>query len=151
MEVSSEIVNLIETLNMEPILSVLYSRECLHDKEAGIRITFDSEICFKALNNHLIRPQVNQALGPRDKVIMEIKASKARPEWLKRLIRESGLKRARFSKYCHGVELLYPDELDQSHQTIKTGLKSDKGVPEYARVHDEFAELFPVSRFCRVL
>lgn len=143
-QISDEITQTIKSLKMEIILSVLYGRECLYNNNAGLRITFDSDLRVQATRNNLIRPECNQAGWPANKVIVEIKTSKARPNWLNQLVKEFDLRRQSFSKYCYSVERLYLNGMNQSDVLNKNEQKNEEGVPIYAGISDEFAELFSI-------
>ena len=144
-EISNEITQTLERLKMQPVLFALYGRECLQDKQNGIRITFDSDLYFQATRNDFITPERNMSFGPKNKIIMEIKTSQKKPTWLNRLTDRFELKSESFSKYCYGVEALYLDYFNQHKQIVENEFTENKGVLEDVGIDNELLHYFQID------
>lgn len=144
-QISGEISRKIERLHMRPILFALYGRECLQDRQSGVRITFDSDLYFQATDNDFIRPERNLAFGPKDKIIVEVKTSQEKPTWLNDLIQQFDLKSVSFSKYCYGVEALYLNLFKQPSNVLDPQIAEHKGASNHVGIDKELAHYLQLN------
>ena len=92
--------------NLLPSSIVRYERQAFIGTEydPGLRITFDTDLCFQSQRLHLHEePAYLRMLSP-GQVVMEIKLNERIPNWLTELIAVQNLKLVRISKYCRSVE-----------------------------------------------
>jgi hypothetical protein len=97
----------IESCRLKPVIQIEYQRESFEDVNKIVRITFDRNLRFEAFENSFMKPVREFHIYPLNGIIMETKTIRKRPDWLKVLISEYGLKKQSFSKYCTSVESIY--------------------------------------------
>ena len=109
-----------DALLLNPVLTVGYQRLCLRDQNTGERISFDLNLFFhNQVHHHMLT----------DKVIVEIKV----PNHVHRSrgfreIKQLGLRETSISKYCLGMNLMYPDKVKYNRfkpMLRETGVWSD--------------------------
>ncbi len=113
-----EIQEKLFNFKMHPVLQVAYHRQAYENSEKNVRITFDDSLSF-GIRTTLgkVSEEIYDFTG--DKIIMETKSFGTRPYWLSWLLKEYGLKRQRFSKYCTGIETVYA-ETNSIERILKT-------------------------------
>jgi len=105
--VYEKIRDTIESHQLEPVVRIQYERESFRNRDEGVRITFDRNLSFMAVQNRFVEPVQEFEIYPPHRVIMETKTTGPRPDWLKELISRYDLKKQRFSKYCTSIESIY--------------------------------------------
>lgn len=105
-EVINEILNLVETYNLEPSAITTYKREAFFwtDADIWLRITFDTDIGFKQKDLDLANANPEWLMIPAKFCILEIKANEKIPYWITELVANHGIKLVRVSKYCQALE-----------------------------------------------
>ncbi len=98
----------LNSYNLHPVLQVEYHRRAFENSEGNVRITFDDNLSFR-LRQSLATSSERTYDFPDDKVIMETKTLLTKPYWLQWLLKEYGLERQKFSKYCTGIETVYAE------------------------------------------
>ncbi|MFA6497322.1 MAG: polyphosphate polymerase domain-containing protein [Patescibacteria group bacterium] len=92
--------------NLQPQIITTYSREAYvgSDYDAGLRITFDSDVTYSRKNLDLAEnPKEGFMISP-DMVVMEIKTNDRIPYWITELVAAYNHRLIRVSKYCQGLE-----------------------------------------------
>jgi hypothetical protein len=110
----------IERYHLTPALMVRYHREAWSSTlDSYARVTFDrrvvcqpwSDWSFEADENAWIALDGGASMkGLRDGVVLELKCLTAVPRWLSGVVQRVGLVRARYSKYCKGIDRLLTRE-----------------------------------------
>lgn len=102
--------HLIRRQPLQPFVTVSYHREPLVCRiDPSLRITIDTSLCasgpasFPRFDAANARPVL-----PSDLAVLEIKFHWAMPLWLLEICRAQHLDLRRYSKYCSGMERLYP-------------------------------------------
>lgn len=103
----NEIYGLLAQYDMRPACIVRYRRQALMggDLDLGLRVTFDTELQYRAHPDEMTQTQDLLPMLPADQVVMEIKANERVPYWLTELIAAHNLRAIRLSKYCRAIEL----------------------------------------------
>jgi SPX domain protein involved in polyphosphate accumulation len=104
------ITDAIKNYKLEPVTKVDYSREAFESEDGTLRITFDSDLVFHAIQNNHTAPVTGEYAMDENVKIMEIKFSGRMPQWLKQMLKSNKLSNARFSKYCASVKNLYDSD-----------------------------------------
>ncbi len=93
--------------NLQPSSLVRYRRQALMGTEydIGLRVTFDTDLCFQAGTAALHADLTSLPLFPANCVVMEIKVNERIPYWLTELVAQHNLNMVRISKYCRSIEL----------------------------------------------
>jgi len=125
-----EIKERIEFYQFEPVVLIKYQRESFKNRDKKNRITFDRNLCFEAFQNSFMETVKEFDAYPANTIIMETKTTGGRPDWLKELVSEYGLKKHRFSKYCTSIETIYRLQNDRYERIPSIGSKEKK----YARI-----------------
>ena len=120
--VYQKIRDTVESYQLEPVVRIQYERESFRNKDEEIRITFDRNLSFMAVQNRFIEPVKTSDTYPPDEIIMETKTAGPRPDWLKELVSRYDLKKQRFSKYCTSIESIYKTEPTMNPEVRYAGL-----------------------------
>lgn len=101
-----EIAGMTIYYDLRPQVITLYEREAYmgRDPDPGLRVTFDSDIRYRADNLDLTSfepgtPAINPAMQ-----VMEVKVNERVPHWLTELIARHDCQLIRISKYCQCLE-----------------------------------------------
>ena len=126
-QITSEIRYLTETRDLGEKMFIAYHRKAFSGiEEKDLRITFDTDICFRLNDLSLHKTGEETMITGDDEVLMEIKVSGRYPMWLTQILTEMKLYRQNFSKYG----TIYSALLKQ--QTEKTNVKKEAAaVPSY--------------------
>ncbi|MBN1654740.1 MAG: polyphosphate polymerase domain-containing protein [Deltaproteobacteria bacterium] len=104
-QVASEVQYLVNAMHLQPTGITDYWRRAfvgdLYD--AGLRITFDTELRFRAHALTVNLSAENHLFLPPDICIMEVKANDAIPNWVTSLLGRHNCQLQRVSKYCAGL------------------------------------------------
>jgi SPX domain protein involved in polyphosphate accumulation len=105
--VLDEIAGMLWQYNLRPASVVSYARQALvgTDYDIGLRVTFDSELSYRASHLGLHEPQSGLLLFPPDWTVVEIKVNERIPYWLTELVAAHNLNLVPVSKYCRSIEL----------------------------------------------
>ena len=68
-------------------------------KDYELRVTFDTDICFRLDNLGFSSPDAGQYVLPEGKMLMEVKALGGMPLWMANILSENGIFPASFSKF----------------------------------------------------
>ena len=99
-QVFREVDQLLSRYPLRPMLYLSYDRNAYFGKEdMGFRITFDTNIRTRRTELRLEDGDHGEQLLGKDQWLMEIKAEKAMPIWLPRLLSEYKIVNTSFSKY----------------------------------------------------
>ncbi|MBN2001892.1 MAG: polyphosphate polymerase domain-containing protein [Anaerolineae bacterium] len=92
--------------NLQPTSVVSYFRQAYvgTDYDVGLRVTFDTNLRYRAHSLQLDAKQPGKFMAPPDLVVMEIKVNERIPYWLTELVARHNFRLARISKYCLSVE-----------------------------------------------
>lgn len=99
-----------------PVLSTEYNRITLVSKDFGERVTFDLGLSFR--NNTTLHSYPGVVVG-------EIKHD--RPLFMSQALaglKMMGIRKTRFSKYCIGVALLYPEQKHNAFKPVRIHLET---------------------------
>ena len=119
--VLAEIQNMLFRYALEPRAYLAYERKALFSRESReLRITFDTNIRSRRYDLRLESGDYGEPLLDAELWLMEVKAAKAMPVWLSRLLSEHRLCSTSFSKY--GCE----------YKKYIAGRYMTKDVPVYA-------------------
>jgi VTC domain-containing protein len=107
-QVASEVTYLTRALDLRPSAITAYSRRAYegHSENAGLRITFDTQVSARIHELEVNSPAGNRLILPEDWCIMEVKADERVPEWTTSLLARYGCQLHRVSKYCAGLAQL---------------------------------------------
>lgn len=107
----------LERYHLVPTLMVHYLREAwMSTVDSYARVTFDRQVVCQPWDdwsldadprNWLALDSSRSMLSVPQGVVLELKCLSAVPRWLSNVIRNAGLQKARYSKYCKGIERLY--------------------------------------------
>lgn len=108
MQVASEITYLSRSMDLKPTAITAYRRRAFegHEENAGLRVTFDTQVASRVHGLTVNAPAINRLILPEDWCIMEVKADERVPEWTTSLLARHGCQLHRVSKYCAGVAML---------------------------------------------
>jgi hypothetical protein len=67
--------------------------------DRGLRVTLDSELCFRTEDLHFARPCAGMAILPESSMLMEVKTAGGMPMWLVNELSEQKIYPSAFSKY----------------------------------------------------
>ena len=106
-EVIDEILSMCWQYNLRPASIVRYARQALigTDYDIGLRVTFDTDLSYRAGDLELQTDDSGLLLFPPDWTVIEIKVNERIPYWLTELVAVHNLSLVRVSKYCRSVEL----------------------------------------------
>ena len=68
-------------------------------EDAGLRVTFDTDVRFRMDDLHFLRPGKGHCILPQDKMLIEIKALGGMPLWMSRALSEYAIYPTAFSKF----------------------------------------------------
>ncbi len=105
--VLNEIEWMLRQYNLRPASIVRYARQALVGSEydAGLRVTFDTDLTFQVRHLQLDERPAGQSLFPVGWAVIEIKVNERMPYWLTELVAAHNLNLVRVSKYCRSIEL----------------------------------------------
>jgi SPX domain protein involved in polyphosphate accumulation len=107
-QVASEVQYLVNAMHLQPTGITSYWRRAfvgdLYD--AGLRITFDTDMRFRAHALTVNLNAENHLFLPPDLCIMEVKANETIPNWVTSLLARHNCQLQRVSKYCAGLALV---------------------------------------------
>jgi len=108
MQVASEITYLSRSMDLLPTAITAYKRRAfeVHEENAGLRVTFDTQVASRVHALTVNAEAVNRLILPEDWCIMEVKADDRVPEWMTSLLARHGCQLHRVSKYCAGLAML---------------------------------------------
>ncbi len=99
-QIASEIAYLTKSRQLEEKLFIGYHRKAFSGiEEADLRITFDTDICFRTDRISLRKTGTETMITDEDDVLMEIKVMDRYPMWLTKILSDMKLYRQTFSKY----------------------------------------------------
>jgi len=75
------------------------------DYDIGLRVTFDTDLSYRAGDLKLHEQKSGLLLFPPDRTVIEIKVNERIPYWLTELVAIHNLGLVRVSKYCRSIEL----------------------------------------------
>ena len=93
--------------NLRPTSLVSYMRQAFigTDYDVGLRITFDTNLRYRARDLQLDSKKIGGFMLPPDRVVMEVKVNERIPYWLTELVAEYNFRLIRVSKYCQSLEV----------------------------------------------
>jgi len=107
----------LERFQLLPMLMVRYMREAwMSTVDSYARVTFDRQIICQPWSdwsmeadprNWLALDSASSMLSVTQGVVLELKCLSAVPRWLSNVTQMVGLRKARYSKYCKGIERLW--------------------------------------------
>lgn len=105
-EVIEEIYAFLWQYNLRPISMIRYHRQAFMGTsyDAGLRITFDTELACQSHSLHLHEAFAGQRMFPVNMTVMEIKINDRMPIWLSELIAHHNLEVDRISKYSRSID-----------------------------------------------
>jgi SPX domain protein involved in polyphosphate accumulation len=105
--VIDEIHGMLWQYNLRPASVVRYTRQALvgTDYDIGLRVTFDTDLSYRANHLALCAETGGLQLLPPDWTVVEIKVNERIPYWLTELVAAHNLNLVRVSKYCRSIEL----------------------------------------------
>jgi SPX domain protein involved in polyphosphate accumulation len=105
--VLDEIASMLWQYNLHPASIVSYARQALvgTDYDIGLRVTFDTDLSYRADPLALQEKPSSLLLLPPDWTVVEIKVNERIPYWLTELVAAHNLNLVRVSKYCRSIEL----------------------------------------------
>jgi len=106
-DVIDEIIGMLWQYNLRPASIVSYARQALVGTEydVGLRVTFDTDLSYRATQLELQEKRGGLLLFPPDWTVVEIKVNERIPYWLTELVAKHNLNLVRVSKYCRSIEL----------------------------------------------
>lgn len=125
-QIANEIDYLVKSRGLLEKMFIAYHRKAFSGvEEADLRITFDTDICYRLDHLSLHKTGEERKITDDDDVLMEIKVSDRYPLWLTEILSEMKLYRRNFSKYG----TIY-SELESKRLAEKTYAK-DYGTATY--------------------
>jgi SPX domain protein involved in polyphosphate accumulation len=105
--VLDEIAAMLWQYNLRPASLVRYTRQALigTDYDIGLRVTFDTDLSYRANHLALDDGATGLTLFPPDWAVVEIKVNERIPYWLTEVVAAHNLNLVRVSKYCRSIEL----------------------------------------------
>ena len=99
-QIANEIKFLVDSRGVEEKVFIAYHREAFSGvAEEDLRITFDTDICYRLDDLNLSKNGTETMLTKGDEVLLEIKVKDRYPLWLVKILSEMKLYRTSFSKY----------------------------------------------------
>lgn len=107
-EVASEVRYLVHAMHLQPTAITSYWRRAFvgNRYDAGLRITFDTNIAGRMHALRVAERAENHRILPAEHCVMEVKANEAVPDWTTSLLARHGCQLQRVSKYCAVVSQL---------------------------------------------
>ena len=120
-----EIFVMIWRYRLIPAVIVRYNRQAFIGSiyDAGMRVTFDTDLTFQVHPLHLHQRRASLPIMPPNQVILEIKVNDLMPHWLTELIALHNLKLFRISKYCSSVQAAWNMPGLQYHTPFAEGMR----------------------------
>jgi SPX domain protein involved in polyphosphate accumulation len=89
-------------------------------QDDGLRVTFDTDLCFRTDRLDFTHPYVGFPIMPRHNMLMEIKTLGGMPMWMVRVLSECRIYPTTFSKYgvCYTEHILRQSE-EITERTVK--------------------------------
>ena len=102
-----EIATMLWQYDLHPASVVRYMRQAWvgTDYDIGLRVTFDTDLSYRADCLALEEETSGLRLFPPDWTVVEIKVNERIPYWLTELVAAHNLNLVRVSKYCRSIEL----------------------------------------------
>ena len=111
--VLEELLFMVKKDDLMPAVITTYNRQAYFGTENDIwlRITFDTDICYKKQDLNLIEAQDEGHMIPPLYCILEVKADEKVPYWITELAAKHWIRMIRVSKYCQSIETwwAFPD------------------------------------------
>lgn len=99
-QIASEIAYVMQGRGLQEKMFIAYHRKAFSGiEEQDLRITFDTDICFRLDQLSLRKTGKETKLTDDDEVLMEIKVMNRYPMWLTQILSDMKLYRRTFSKY----------------------------------------------------
>ena len=101
-----EIHAMVWQYNLRPACITSYMRQAFvgSDYDIGLRVTFDTNIRYRAKDLQLHSKKIGPFMLSPQRVIMEIKVNERVPYWITELVAEHNFALIRISKYCASLE-----------------------------------------------
>ncbi|MFZ2322449.1 MAG: polyphosphate polymerase domain-containing protein [Ignavibacteriaceae bacterium] len=125
-----KIVSEIKKFNLHPVARVSYSRQAFENQEKTLRVTFNSNLKFYAIQNQLEKPITPSHKFSDNIIVMKIMYANKMPEWLFSLLKINKISKQQFSKYCNAINYLYSGTKEDQQQNIGLVNKED-GLMNY--------------------
>jgi SPX domain protein involved in polyphosphate accumulation len=126
-----KITHSIKKFKLSPVARVNYSRNAFENNEKTLRVTFDSNLEFRAIPNKFSTPFTTVHKMPDDFLIMEVKYAGKIPEWLTSLLKYNKLSKQHFSKYCTAIRSMYVTEQAERRPLFSLYNNKNNGFKEY--------------------
>ncbi len=129
-QVASEVQYMVSAMHLRPTCITAYHRKAfiggLYD--AGLRITFDTNVSYRTHGFKINQDAVNHLILPPTFCIMEVKVNESVPDWVTSLLARHGCQIGRVSKYCAGISQAQEKALLPLTMTTVPGMET--AVPE---------------------
>jgi len=104
--VIEEMYAMVWQYNLRPTCITSYMRQAFvgGDYDIGLRVTFDTNIRYRAKDLQLHSKKIGPFMLSPKRVIMEIKVNERVPFWITELVAEHNFSLIRISKYCTSLE-----------------------------------------------
>lgn len=86
---------------LHPTVFLSYDRVAWFCDSSDLRVTFDTNICYRTHDLGLYLPPGGTVLLPRDRVLMEVKTAGGIPLWMSGLLNRERIFKASYSKYAN--------------------------------------------------
>ena len=105
--VVEEVHAMVWQYNLCPASLVSYLRQAYigTDYDVGLRVTFDTNLRYRARDLQLHSKRIGRFMAPPGMVVMEIKVNERVPYWLTELVGKHNCRLVRVSKYCQSLEV----------------------------------------------
>ncbi len=106
--------------NLIPKSIVRYERQAFIGTiyDAGLRITFDTDLSFQAHPLHLHELRSSLPMIAPSRVVMEVKVNERMPYWLTEFIAAHNLQMVRISKYCCSIDAAWKMPQSRHHDLL---------------------------------
>ena len=99
-QISKEVDYYLKSNGVAVKIYIAYRRAAFSGiEDEGLRITFDTDICFRLYNLSFSNPDTGQRVLPQGKILMEIKTLDSIPLWMAGILSENGIYPISFSKF----------------------------------------------------
>ncbi|MBR2256630.1 MAG: polyphosphate polymerase domain-containing protein [Blautia sp.] len=110
-QIGKEIIWMMKRYRPVPAVVIRCDREqWVHSDDPGFRITFDRNIRFRNRNFDLRAKEYHIPLTDAGQRLMEIKTGSAMPQWLARVLWETGARHVHYSKYGLAYQRIIQDQ-----------------------------------------
>ena len=104
--------------DLSPAMYLAYLREAFFGSaDAGLRLTFDTDIRYREDAVDLSRGVYGRTLLPEGLVLLEIKTAGGMPLWLSRILSEEKIFRTSFSKYGRAYQEICKEKLTKQENS----------------------------------